>query len=140
MITVQYVDPIYIQQVWSTVKPWFAPVFEKGLLSLYYSIDNLKDYVVRGEQTLLIGIDDSQQIQAAVTVQWSNYPNARVAYITAFGGNIGKEIEVYDTFMDWLKSMGATRVECSVRPSVARLLKNKLGFTASKQINVELLL
>ena len=140
MSTVQYVEPIYVQQVWPTVEPWFDPVFEKSQLANYYSKDNLKDYIIRGDQNLLIAVSESQEIQAAVTVQWANYPNARVAYITAFGGNIGKEKEIYVTFVEWLKAMGATRVECSVRPSVARLLKNKLGFAASKQINVELIL
>jgi len=140
MRTLQYVDPIYIHQVWPTVEFWFDPVFNLGSINIYHSKDNLKDYIIRGEQNLLIVIDENQKIHAAVTIQWCNHPNTRVAYITAFGGNIGKEKEIYVTFVEWLKAMGATRVECSVRPSVARLLKNKLGFAASKQINVELIL
>lgn len=138
MITVQQVDPIYVQQVWPRVEPWLTPVFEKSQLSNYYSKDNLKDYIIRGEQTMLIGFDESQELHGAVMIQWCNHPNARVAYVTAFGANIGKETEIYAKFIVWLKAMGATRVECSVRPSVARLLKNKMGFTASKQITMEL--
>lgn len=138
MITVQKVEPMYVQQVWPMVEPWLDPVFEKSQLSNYYSKDNLKDYIIRGEQTMLVGFDENQELQGSVMIQWCNYPNSRVAYVTAFGANIGKEIEIYAEFIVWLKSMGATRVECSVRPSVARLLKNKMGFTVSKQITMEL--
>lgn len=140
MIKVQQVNPIYVQQVWSQVLPWLEPVFKLSLIAEYYSVDNLKDYIIRGEQDLLIGVNEEVEIQAAVTVQWCNNPNNRIAYITAFGADIGKDIEVYTQFIEWLKAMGATRVECSVRPSVERLLKNKTGFSPSKQISMELAL
>lgn len=139
-IEVRYVEPIYIHHVWDQVLPWIEPAFKKSLVPLYYSVDNLKDYLVRGEQTMLVGFNDEMVMQGAVTIQWINYPNARVAYVSAFGANIGKELVVYSEFIKWLKAMGATRVECSTRPSVARLLKNKMGFTPSKQINLELVL
>jgi hypothetical protein len=139
-IRVQHVDPNYIYQVWPLVKPWIVPVFEKSLLSNYYSIDNLKEYIIRGEQVMLVGVDEDGGLQGEVTIQWCNYPNSRVAYITTFGANIGAELEVYNEFVKWLKAMGATRVECSARPSVARLLKNKMGFTPSNQISLELVL
>ena len=45
MMQVQQVNPIYVQQLWSQVSPWLDPVFNKSLLSTYYSIDNLKGYV-----------------------------------------------------------------------------------------------
>ena len=139
-IRVQHVDPNYIYQVWPLVKPWIVPVFEKSLLSNYYSIDNLKEYIIRGEQVMLVGVDEDGGLQGEVTIQWCNYPNSRVAYITTFGANIGAELEAYNEFVKWLKAMGATRVECSARPSVARLLKNKMGFTPSNQISLELVL
>jgi hypothetical protein len=138
-VQVHYVDPKYVHQVWASVEPWLAPVFEKSTLSKYYSIENLKDYIIRGEQVLLVGLKNDV-IQGAVTIQWGNYPIARVAYITAFGAYAGEEVAQYEIFIGWLKAMGATRVECSARPSVARLLKNKMGFTLSNQISLELVL
>lgn len=140
MIKVQRLDPMYVQHIWPQVVPWLEPVFKKSLITEYYSIDNLKDYIIRGEQIMLIGFNEDGSLQGEVTVQWCNYPNARVAYVTTFGANIGVEVEVYKEFVEWLKAMGATRVECSVRPSVARLLKNKMGFSPSKQISMELAL
>lgn len=138
-VQVQYVDPKYIHHVWPEVERWLSKSFEKGKLGTYYNIHHLKDYIIRGEQTLLIGLTDDV-IQAAVTIQWANYPLARVAYVTTFGGYAGKEVEHYTIFINWLKAMGATRIECGTRPSVARLLKQKMGFTPSNHISLELVL
>ena len=139
-IKVQHVDPNYIHQVWSTIEPLLKPVFEKSNTSKYYSIDNLKEYLIRGEHILLVGSNSDKTILGCVTVQWLNYPGARVAYVSAFGGNFGNSIEHHKGFIDWLKVMGATRIECSVRLSVARLLQQKSGYVPSKQISMELVL
>jgi hypothetical protein len=138
-IKVQHVDPIYIHQVWPEVERWLAPSFEKGKLGTYYNIHHLKDYIIRGDQTLLVGIKNDI-IQGAVTIQWANHPLARVAYVTTFGAYAGEEVGQYTIFINWLKAMGATRIECGTRPSVARLLKQKMGFTPSNHISLELTL
>ena len=136
-LKVQHVETKHIHQIWPLVEPWLIPVFEKGAISNYYSIDNLKDYLVRGEQTLLVGSNSEDVIVGCVTIHWLNYPCARVAYVSAFGGNFGYSVEHHKGFIDWLKVMGATRIECSVRPSVARLLQ-KSGYVPHKQIKMEL--
>ena len=139
-LKVQHVDPNYIHQVWPFVEPLLKPVFEKSNTSKYYSIDNLKEYLIRGEQTLLVGSNSDNTILGCVTIQWLNYPYARVAYVSAFGGNFDNSIEHHKGFIDWLKTMGATRIECSVRPSVARLLQRQSGYVPNKQISMELAL
>jgi len=139
-LKVQHVDPNYIHQIWSVVEPLLKPVFEKSNTSKYYSIDNLKEYLIRGEQTLLVGSNSDNTILGCVTIQWLNYPYARIAYVSAFGGNFGNSIEHHKGFIAWLKAMGATRIECSVRPSVARLLQRQSGYVPNKQISMELAL
>ena len=139
-IKVQHIDPNYLHEIWPIVEPLLKPVFEKSNTSKYYSIDNLKEYLIRGEHTLLVGSNSDNNILGCVTIQWLNYPCARVAYVSAFGGNFGNSIEHHKGFIDWLKAMGATRIECSVRPSVARLLQQKSGYVPSKQISMELAL
>ena len=67
-IQVRYVDAKYIHHVWPEVERWLSKSFEKGKLGTYYTIHHLKDYIIRGEQTLLIGLTDDV-IQGAVTIQ-----------------------------------------------------------------------
>jgi len=121
------------------VEPWLIPVFEKSALSKYYSLDNLKDYIIRGEQTLLVFVNIKNNILGALTVQWNNHPKARVANVTSLGGNFGKSSDHYKVFIEWAKTMGATRIECSGRASVVRLhLKHNMGFIPSNHTHMEL--
>jgi hypothetical protein len=137
MIKVQHVDPNYIHQVWDIVEPLLTPVFEKSAIATCYTIDNLKDYIIRGEQTLLVGIDEKGDIQCAACIQWLNYPNARVAYITAIGGKILITKENHQELASWVRAMGGTKIQGSARESVARLWRQKLGYTP-RQITMEL--
>jgi len=136
-LKVQHVDPNYIHQVWPFVEPFLLPVFEKSALSTYYNIDNLKDYIIRGEQTLLVGVDENGTIQGTASVQWLNYPNARIAYITAIGGKLITSKENHQELVNWVRAMGGTKIQGYSRESVARLWKQKIGYTPA-HITMEL--
>lgn len=127
-LKVQHVEPNYIHQVWSIVEPLLLPVFEKSSISAYYNIDNLKDYIIKGEQTLLVGVDIEGSIKGIATVQWLNYPNARIAYITAIGGKMLITKENHQELLKWVRAMGGTKIQGYARKSVARLWKQKVGY------------
>lgn len=136
MITIQHVEPMYVQQVWPMVEPWLIPVFDKSDLNKYYTIDNLKEYLLRGEQTLLVAVDEDAVIQGVCAIQWLNMPSARIAYITAIGGRLITSKENHNILIDWVRACGGTRIEWSARESIVRLCKNKLGYTP-RQITME---
>lgn len=136
-LKVQHVDPNYIHQIWHIVEPFLTPVFEKSALSTYYNIDNLKDYIIRGEQTLLVGVDENGTIQGTASVQWLNYPNARIAYITAIGGKLIVSKENHQELVNWVRAMGGTKIQGYARESIARLWKQKIGYTPA-HITMEL--
>lgn len=127
-VKVQHVESNYIHQIWPQVEPWFIPVFTKSNLNEYYSIENLKDYMVRGEHTLLVGINESNIIQGAASIQWLNFPNARIAYVAALGGNMIISKEYHQELINWVRAMGGTKIKGVARDSVARLWKQKLGY------------
>lgn len=127
-LKVQHVEPSHIHQVWPMVEPWFTPVFEQSAISDYYSIDNLKDYLVRGEHTLVVASDDVGVIHGVISLQWANYPKARVAYVAAIGGKFIASRETNQEFVSWVRMMGGTKIQGYARESVARLWKQKLGY------------
>ena len=47
-------------------------------------------FIIQGQQVLLLIIEEDK-ICGAVTVEWINYPNDRIAFITAIGGKTDKE-------------------------------------------------
>lgn len=124
---VQHVDPAYIHQVWPIVEPFLLPVFEKSDVLKYYSIDNLKDYIIKGEQTLLVAVDEGGAIHGAACIQWINYPHARIAYITVLGGKHIISKENHQELINWVRVMGGTKIQGYARESVARLWKQKTG-------------
>ena len=128
-LKVQHVETMYIQQILPLVEPWFTPVFKKSTASNYYSIDNLKDYLMRGEHTLLVASDDEGSIHGVISLQWLNLPKARIAYVAAIGGKFISSKETNQEFVNWVRTMGGTKIQGYARESVARLWKTKLGYT-----------
>ena len=136
-LKVQHVASENIHQVWPLVEPWFLPVFEKSDASRYFDIGHLKYLFIRGEQVLVVGSDKEGIIRGAVAIQWVNHPKARVAYITAIGGRMISSKENHAEFINWVRAHGGTRIEGSANEAIARLWKQKLGYSP-RQITVEL--
>ena len=82
-------------------------------------------FIIQGQQVLLLIIEEDK-ICGAVTVEWINYPNDRIAFITAIGGKTDKE--GYELFFKWVKDSGGTAVRGAAFEAVAKLWKQKYGF------------
>lgn len=91
-----------------------------------YNLDQLKAMLVNGSQILLVLVDDENKIQTGFTVEWINYPNDRVAFLTAIGGRT--DLSAFNQFKEWVKTSGGTKIQGATFESVARLWKMKLGF------------
>lgn len=125
MIQVQSVHPNVLLQVWDQVEP----LLTKGLQKCggEYNSEHLKVYILQGVQHLLVSIDENGQIIGAASIEFINYPNERVAFITSIGGRMIANQEVWDQFTSWCKYNGATMVRGAAFESVARLWKKAFG-------------
>jgi hypothetical protein len=115
--------PDQIAQRWQEI----APFIEDSLAHSGgdFTIDQVKVYVSSG-QWLTLGVF-GEKLLGVIAVQFSNMPNDRVAFITAIGGKNITNSETFEQFQAILKAHGATKIQGSVRESVARLWR-KLGF------------
>lgn len=113
-----------IQQVWNQVENLLASAMVH--VDGEYTLDQLKVMLVDGKQTLLVLVDDDNKIQTAFTIQWIDYPNDKVAFLTAIGGKT--DVNAFNQFKDWVKASGGTKIQGATFESVARLWKMKLGF------------
>ena len=75
-----------IHLIWDQVEDYFQKVIDKSVGE--YNIEQLKAHVVAGMQTLYIAINKEGVIKGGAIVNFINYPNFRVAFITATGGNM----------------------------------------------------
>lgn len=129
MLTV--IDKSQIHQYWSLVEGHLGSALN---YTDDYNLDQIKVYLAKGEW-ILIAVLDGKKIDGAIAITFVNYPNNRVAFITAIGGKLISNKDNFKQFQDILRMYGATKIQGAVRPSVARLWR-RLGFV-EKNITVE---
>jgi hypothetical protein len=132
MSSIQVVPQHFVYHVWDKVESYLA----KGLARSggEYNVDQLKVFLTQGTNTLVLILDDNDEVKGALTIEWNNYPNDRVAFITSIGGATYEE--AWEMFLNWLKQNGCTAIRGAAFESVARLWKKRYGFE-SRYVMVE---
>jgi hypothetical protein len=132
MNTVKVVAPNFIFDVWKDVESFLnASINVSGG---DFTLDQLKLSLGRGEQTLLVSVNEQNVINGAMTVEFNNRPNDRVMFITALGGNGIVNDETFSQVESWAKSQGATKASAWAQEAQARLYKIKSNFNTVRYV------
>lgn len=132
MNTVQIVAPNNIYNVWEDVKEYLnASINVSGG---DYTLDQLKLILVRGEQTLLVSVNENNKLNGAMTIEFINRPNDRIMFITALGGNGIVNDETFSQVETWAKMQGATKASAWAQEAQARLYKLKANFNTVRMV------
>ena len=132
MNTVQIVAPNNIYNVWEDVKEYLNASINVSTHDC--TIEQLKMLLVRGEQTLLLSVNENNKINGAMTVEFINYPNNRVMHITALGGYGIVNDETFSQVESWAKMQGATKASAWAQEAQARLYKIKSNFNTVRYV------
>ncbi len=132
MNTVQIVAPNNIYNVWEDIKEYLNASINVSTHDC--TIEQLKMLLVRGEQTLLVSVNDNSKINGAMTVEFINYPNNRVMHITALGGSGIVNDETFSQVETWAKMQGATKASAWAQEAQARLYKIKSNFNTVRYV------
>lgn len=124
MINLYAVPVTHMQQTWPQVELMLGKAMEHS--GGEYNLEQLKVMLVEGKQILLVTANEAMKIKCSFTIEWINYPNDRVAFITAIGGKTCKE--GWNQFIEWVKANGGTKIQGAAYESVARLWKRVYGF------------
>ena len=126
-----YIVPtIQVQRFWHLAEPLLQKALDKG--NGEFTADQLKLLVTQGQQQLLLVMKD-EICYVALTVQWINYPNDRVAYITYIGGKNTKA--GMEQFKQWVKENGGTSIQGSTKfESITKLWNRLYGFNKKYQL------
>jgi hypothetical protein len=132
MNTVKVVAPNFIYDVWKDVESFLnASINVSGG---DFTLDQLKFSLGRGEQTLLVSVNEQNIINGAMTVEFTNRPNDRIMFITALGGNGIVNDETFSQVESWAKSQGATKASAWAQEAQARLYKIKSNFNTVRYV------
>lgn len=119
-----------VHQTWPLVEKYFAAVepHNKG----EYTLDQIKMKLGVGDWWLITFVRGGEII-GALSMLYQNRANARVAFITALGGEGVTTDDNWKQLTTIFKQYGATTVEAGMRPSTYRLW-SKLGFVEKYMI------
>ena len=132
MNTVQIVAPNNVYHVWEDIKEYLnASINVSGE---DFTLDQLKLLLVRGEQSLLVSVNETNKINGAMTVEFINSPNARTMFITALGGSGIVNDETFSQVETWAKMQGATKASAWAQETQARLYKIKANFNTIRYV------
>jgi hypothetical protein len=132
MNTVQIVAPNNVYHVWEDIKEYLnASINVSGG---DFTLDQLKLLLVRGEQSLLVSVDEKGALNGAMTVEFINNANARTMFITALGGNGIVNDETFSQVETWAKMQGATKASAWAQEAQARLYKLKANFNTVRYV------
>ena len=132
MNTVQIVAPNNIYNVWGDVKEYLNASI--NVSEGDFTLDQLKLLLGRGEQTLLVSVNENNVLNGAMTVEFINRPNARIMFITALGGNEIVNNETFGQVEVWAKLQGATKASAWAQEAQARLYKIKSNFNTVRYV------
>lgn len=124
MMRIAPVELSHVNQVWPSVEGFIASALSLGEIGEpLYNLHHIQAYVASGEWLLVVAVDDANVIHGAMTIQFSNYPLHRVAFITATGGKAITTPDMFEQLKTIVSYKGATMIQAYGRPSMVRLLK-----------------
>jgi hypothetical protein len=132
MNTVQIVSPDQIHIVWDKVEGYLNASLK--ISGDDCTLDQLKLLLVKGFQILLVSIDEENKINGAMTVEFINYPNRRVLFITGLGGIGVVNEQTFSQVEDWARSQGATKVYAWAKDAQTKLYKLKANFNTVRMV------
>ena len=130
---IQHVPVEYVNQVWPQVENYIKVAVEQQEGPPDYSVDQVRTFVTTGMWMLAVVVDEDGSIAGAMTINFFNRPNDRVAFITYIGGKHIVSKESFDQLCTLCKSFGATKIEGAVNEAVSRLWR-RFGFAEKYRI------
>lgn len=124
-LSIHYVHQSHAAQTWPMAERHIKEAIEYG--GGDYTLDQVKLLVNMGSWMLLVAVDENKEIQGAATVNFADYPNDRIAFITFIGGKLISNQDTFKEMCGILKVNGATKIQGYARPAIARLW-SRYGF------------
>jgi len=124
-LSVKTVPVELVHQTWPLVEGFLAEALKWGEDD--YTKEQAKALLAQGNWLLLVVVDEENKIHGAVSVNFINMPNDRIAFITALGGKLISNKDTHAQLCQVLKGYGATKIQGAARESVARLW-HRYGF------------
>ncbi len=126
-----HIHPRELPQVW----PLAAPMLQKAIDidPNAVTIEQVEFSVRTGAVHLLVWEEPGEGLTGAVTVEFIDYPRARVAHVNLMGGKGIVRAHVFEAAKEWMRSFGATKAQCWARGTLVQMYE-KMGLENTHQV------
>lgn len=118
------VNPNYVCQLWPQIELMLDNALKTG--GGEYNVDQLKVYLTEGTKTLLVA-EDNGNIIGASAISLIRYPNDFICFVSAIGGKMIANKDLFSQLENWARSQGCTKIQGAAFESVARLWRQRFG-------------
>ncbi len=116
----------HLHQAWPKMVPFLEDVAPHG--NGEGSVEQSKVSLINGSSTAIIVVDLTGETIGVIVGEWKMTPGKRIFFITAWAGSNAMPDELYEDVERWVKKNGGTAMQCAVRDSMGRMLKQRWNY------------
>ena len=125
-LTLKTIPANLVSQLWPQMEGFIeAALVEGGVTE--YTLEQTKVFLTSGQWLPVAFVGEDGSFKGVATINFVNYPNDRIAFFTAIGGEHITNTGNFEQLKDICRAHGATTIQAFSRESVARLWKG-IGF------------
>jgi hypothetical protein len=123
-------DPEELEQKWDAVAELLAPSVENAAHG-EFTLSDIRAAAEKGSVTIALCTLNGDP-QMAFAVEFKHYPRYMNLNIIALGGTMMDEFmrAYFETLKEWARGAGATEIQASCRPAMARMLE-RYGYVST---------
>jgi hypothetical protein len=122
-LNIYQLPPERVHQSWHQLEPLLEQLdkFSNG----EGNVDQAKVALINGTSIALIVAEKSMEAKGVVVGEWKMTPGKRIFFVTGWAGANAMPDELNDKIEVWVKANGGTAMQCAVRDSMGRMLKQR---------------
>ena len=122
-LNIYQLPPERVHQSWGQIAP-LLELLEKHCNG-EGSVDQAKISLINGSSIALVVADETMAAKSVVVGEWKMPPGKRIFFVTGWAGANAMPDELNDKIEAWVKANGGTAMQCAVRDSMGRMLKQR---------------
>lgn len=126
-----HISPRELPQVWHIAAPMLQKAIDVDPTST--TIEQVEFAVRTGTTQLLMWEEPDEGFTGAVTVEFVDYPRARVAHVNLMGGKGVVRKHVFEEAQNWMRAHGATKAQCWCQDDLVPMYE-KMGMTNTHKV------
>lgn len=125
-LNIYQLPPERVHQSWHQIAPLLRQL--EKYTNGEGNADQAKVSLIDGTSIALVVADDDMSAKGVVVGEWKMPPGKRIFFVTGWAGANAMPDELNHKIEAWVKANGGTAMQCAVRDSMGRMLKQRWNY------------